>query len=177
MQSYSLKVSKRPSTKIARRQRTNREIFGVVYGSGIEPIPVVGVSSEVNKTLIAAGTSRIIKLSIDDETKIDVLLKDSSNNPVTNELRHFDLLAVKKGEKINVEIPIILVGESPATKLGHVIHQLMDSVEVKTEPSDIPESIEVDISTLIEVGDSIMLNQVKIDDRLKLMKICLIKLL
>lgn len=168
MQSYSLTVKKREIVKIPRHREDVSELLGVVYGPGIETTPVVADAKIAKKIFTDAGTSHIIQLHIDNNSPIDVLLKDSDIHPVSKQIRHFDLYAVKKGARIDVEIPVVLVGEAPAAKLGHVVHQLIDTVEVRTEPAHIPESIQVDISNLNEVGDSITFSQLNISQHVEL---------
>jgi len=168
MQTYKLSLKRRQTGKAARKTVSDREIMGVVYGQGLETTPLVGDYRTVKKILDQAGTSRIIKLDIDGGEPIDVLVKDLDHEPVSNVLRHFDLLALKKGEKIDVEIPVVLIGEAPAAKLGHVVHQLIDNLEVRTTPDNIPESIEVDISNLNEVGDTIHVNDLKFEGDLEI---------
>lgn len=168
MQSFKLSLKRRPTGKTGRRQLDANAIQGVVYGPGIEAVPLVGDYQTVQRTLKQAGTSHIIQLDIDEADRLDVLVKELDHEPVSNRLRHFDLLALKKGEKINVEVPIVLVGESPAAKLGNVVHQLLDSLEVHTTPDNIPESFTVDISGLSEVGDTVHVSDLDIDQAVEI---------
>src|SRR5690606_10755140 len=129
--------------------------IGVVYGHGVDSIPVEGDWQTVNKLLHEAGTSHILKLVIDDGKPVEALLKDIDFDPVTNQMRHFDLYVIKKGEKIHAEVPIELSGDAPAARTGLLIHQLLDEIEVVTLPASLPESFIVDISHLTEVGDTV----------------------
>lgn len=168
MKTLSLELSKRTTGKAGRKDRTAADLYGVVYGPGLEPMPVSGNYQTVSKLLREAGTSHIIKLTVDESEPLEVLVKELDHEPISNNIRHFDLLALKKGEKINVEVPIELVGESPATKLGNVVHQLIDSLEIHTTPDKIPESFTVDISGLSEVGDTVHVSDLDMDEDIEI---------
>lgn len=164
MQTYTLKLSSRESGKNAAQELRNKNAIGVVYGHGIETTPVQGDWQKVNSLLQTAGTSHIIQLEIDGAKAREAVLKDIDFDPVTNQMRHFDLYVVKKGEKIHAEVPVIIEGNAPAAQKGLLVHQLIDAIEVVTLPSSLPESFTVDISQLSEVGDSIYVSDLKIEE-------------
>lgn len=168
MQSFKLNLKRRQTGKAGRRTLDERDLRGVVYGHGLETMPVSGEARLINKVLDAAGTSHIIELTVDEGQPMNVLVKELDHDPVTNELRHFDLHAVKKGEKIDVEVPVVLVGEAPAAKLGLVVHQLIDKLEVRTDPAHIPESFEIDISALTEVDDAVHVSDIRLPEGVEL---------
>jgi len=168
MKTYTLSLTKRDVGRAGRKLRTADDIYGVVYGHGLDPVAVKAQRRELIKLLAEAGTSHIIKLTIDQTDPIDVLVKDLDHEPVSNQIRHFDLQAIKKGEKITVEIPVELVGESPAAKIGLVVHQLIDTIEVSTVPDKIPEAFKVDITHLSEVGDSIAVGDLTLDSEVEI---------
>lgn len=164
MQTYKLTLKSRESGKKAAVEMRNKNAIGVVYGHGIDTVAVEGDWMTVNKLLQNAGTSHIIQLSIDDGETRDALLKDIDFDPVTNQMRHFDLYVVKKGEKIHAEVPIELEGDAPAAKVGLLIHQLIGEIEVETLPAHLPESFKIDISELKEVGDTIYVNDISLPE-------------
>lgn len=167
MQSFNLELAKRPAGKDGARQKSDSQIYGVVYGHGLESTPVSGDRKLFEKLIKEAGTSHIIKLTIDGDKSHNALLKDLEYNPVTNKVRHFDFITIKAGEKITAEIPVILEGESPAVKVGNMVHQLIDSIEVTTVPSKLPESFIIDISKLVEVGDVVHVSDLNIDPEIE----------
>lgn len=155
MQTFSLNLAKRASGKAAKKERNEEQVFGVVYGHGIDSTAVVADHRELITIFKETGTNRIVDITIDGKEKYPALFKEIDNDPVSGRMRHFDLYVIKRGEKINAEVPIELVGESPATRFGNLVHQLLDKVEVAAIPSKLPEQFTVDISKLEEVGDSI----------------------
>jgi large subunit ribosomal protein L25 len=168
MQLHKLLLQTREATKKARDQRTENEVFGVVYGHGLESTSVMGNQREVTKLINSAGTSQVIDLKIGDQKSLEVLLKAVDYDPVTNQLRHFDFYAIKKGEKIEADVPVRLIGEAPAARLGNIVHQLIDTIEVRCLPSQLPEAFEVDINDLNEVGDTIHVSDIKIEEEIEI---------
>ena len=167
MQTFSLSLKRRNTGKAGKKELADDQVRGIVYGPGMDSVPLVGDYQTVRRVLEKAGTSHVIRLDIDQGDSLDVLVKDLDHEPVSNRLRHFDLLALKKGEKINVEVPIELIGESPAVKLGNVVHQLLDSLEVHTTPDKIPEAFKVDLNNLSEVGDTVYVRDLEFDDEVE----------
>lgn len=167
MQTFKLNLQRRQTGKDGRRGLSPNDIRGVVYGHGIETIPLLGDYQSVQRTLDEAGTSHIIELTVEDKS-YNVLVKELDFEPVSKRLRHFDLHAVRKGEKIDVVVPVVLVGEAPAAKLGLVVHQMIDELEVRTDPAHIPESFEIDISQLTQVDDTIHVSDIKLPEGVEL---------
>lgn len=137
-------------------------IAGIVYGNEAGNIKVEAPANVVLKAFKVAGTSQIINVSVGNE-KHEVLLKDVQYHPVTNNLIHFDLYAIKRGQKIKAEVPVVLIGESPAVAKGLEVNQLISVLEVETIPSKIPSAIEVDISKLEEVNDTLSVKDLSLD--------------
>lgn len=168
MQTFKLNLRRREVGKTAKKNLSPHDLRGVVYGHGIDTTPVVGEWQAVSRILLEAGTSHIIELTVDSGQPLNVLLKDTDHDPVSNRLRHFDLHAVKKGEKVDVEVPVVLVGEAPAAKLGLVVHQLIDTLEVRTDPAHIPEAFDIDISGLKEVNDTIHVSDISLGEHVEI---------
>lgn len=102
MQTYKLSLKSRQPGKNAAVEVQNNNAIGVVYGHGLNSLPVEGDWQTVFSLLQEAGTSRLIQLVIDDQPPRQVLLKDVDFDPVTNRMRHFDLYAVKATRKFGL---------------------------------------------------------------------------
>ena len=124
----------------ARRARAVNKIPGVVYGHG-EPVRHVLLPG--HDLMIALRTSNVL-LSLDfgDGTTQLVLPKDVQKDPVKRTLEHVDLLLVRQGEKVTVDVAVTPVGE---VVTGAVLDQPLTSVSVLTEATHIPTSFEVDV--------------------------------
>lgn len=126
----------------------------VIYGSGS-----VNRSLKLNKVAFdkvyeEAGESALIDLEIDGQI-VPVLVKDLAYDPIKNFITHVDFYQVDMNKKITTEIPLVFVGESKAVKDGGSLVKNKDVVEVECLPSALVPEIEVDLSVLKEIHDSI----------------------
>lgn len=133
-----------------------------IYGHGFEPISIQVNSIEIEKLYAQVGESGLVQMILDDK-KIPVLFKNVQYHPVTDVLIHLDCHHVNLNEKITAMVPVTLIGEAPAIKLGNTLLQVSDEVEVECLPGDLPESIEVDISTLDSVESQITVAELNLD--------------
>ncbi len=120
--------------------------------------------SEFLKIFNQSGETTLIDLVVEGEkSSRPVLISNLHIHPVTSEILHVDLHQVDLKSKTTANIPIEIVGESPAVKAGGVVVTLLKEVEVEALPTDLPEKIEVDISNLTEIGSSILVKDLPID--------------
>ncbi|MFI0239716.1 50S ribosomal protein L25/general stress protein Ctc [Streptomyces sp. NPDC016845] len=140
----------------ARRVRREGKVPGVVYGHGGDPIHITLPGHEL---LLALRTPNVL-LSLELEGKTQLAIpKAVQRDPLKGFLEHVDLLLVKLGEKVTVELPIVTEGElAPgSTILEHVLNTLT----VETEATHIPESVTVSIAGL-DAGDSVAAKDIKL---------------
>ena len=100
---------------------------------------------------------RIFEILQDGESQY-TMLKDGQYQPVTDDVIHVDLMRVRRSEKMNISVPIFLVGESKGVKEGGILTQSLTQVEISCYPTDVPEQIELNIDQLelnsgLSVGD------------------------
>lgn len=126
-----------------------------VYGRGVPSVSVEVGYKDFLKTLKSAGETTIVNLGLDGVSR-PVLVHQIQRHPLTDEVLHVDFLQVDLTQKIKAEVPVVLVGESPAEKsgIGTVVTQL-DEIEVEALPSDLPKEFEVDVTGLDEVDKAI----------------------
>jgi large subunit ribosomal protein L25 len=143
----------------ARRLRHAGKIPAVVYGHGIEAMPVAVDARALRAVLSTdAGTNVVVELELAGTQHL-AMAKDIQRHPVRGTLAHVDFLVVNRNEVVSVDVPIVVTGESAEIKAaGAVIAQELHTLTVHTTPDRIPNSIEVDISSLavgasIRVGD------------------------
>lgn len=134
----------------SRRLRVNGRIPVVVYGGGTESLAAAADLKELAAILRTdTGVNSVFSLDIAGEGVNDVIFQDRQIHPVTGRLIHADLRRFSKGEKIEMTVPIHLIGEPEALKEeGAVLTQAMREIKVLCEPAKTPDSIEVDISGL-----------------------------
>lgn len=146
-----------------RKSAEQDAIKGVIYGGDLkENVNVAIPYNDLIKVYREAGSNHIVNANVGKDTH-EVLFKDIQVHPITNEIRHFDLYAIKRGQKIKAEIPLTLVGTSPAEQKGANLNQILDSIEIECIPSKLPDHFEIDVSVLAEIGDSLSVGDIKID--------------
>ncbi len=136
----------------ARRLRRAGQIPAVLYGHGTEPVHVALPGHET--MLAVKHANALFEIQIDGKPVL-ALAKDVQREPVRNIIEHVDLLIVKRGEKVLVEIPVTVVGESAPGTI-HVVET--QTLSLEAEATRLPESVEVDIEgladgTIIKAGD------------------------
>jgi len=132
-----------------------------MYGHGSEASNLELNAGEFRRILKTAGTSALIDLELAGQPLQKVLIKDVQVEPITMEPVHVDLYQIRMDEELEVEVPVNLIGESPAVKgLGGTLVQSMDEVTVKCLPGDLPHAIEVDLAMLATFEDSIAVSDI-----------------
>ncbi|MEU0831580.1 50S ribosomal protein L25/general stress protein Ctc [Streptomyces sp. NPDC056231] len=134
----------------ARRARRDNQVPAVVYGHGAEPIHVTLPAHEL---LLALRTANVlIGLELDGKDTL-VIPKAVQRNPLKGDIEHVDLLTVKRGEKVNVEVAVHVEGElAPG---GNLLEYVQNTLLVEAEATHIPESVTVSIAGL-DAGDSVV---------------------
>lgn len=142
----------------------------VIYGHKIESRNLWVSAGEFRKIYNQAGESSIIELDIDSENKVGVLIHDIQRDPLTDNFLHIDFFQVKMDEKIETEVPLEFVGESPAVKeSGGMLIKNISAIPVSCLPGDLPSRIIVDISVLKTFDDHIVIENLKISDKVKIL--------
>jgi large subunit ribosomal protein L25 len=142
----------------ARRARAAGKVPGVVYGRGMEAVPIAVDRREFVTALHTdAGLNVLLQLELQGEDVI-TLARELQRDPVKGTLLHVDLVAIDMKTEVEVEVPIHIVGESPGVKEGGVLETPLFTLHVRCLPGDVPESIDADISSL-NIGDSLRVSE------------------
>ncbi len=138
---------------------------GHVFGKGLETEHVSVNAKEFAKVLAQAGETGLVDLKIGVDKIRPVLIRDLQHHALTGNLLHVDFYQVNLSVKVTVPVPINLIGDEPeSVHLGEtVVLQPLSEVQVEALPADLIESLEVNISTLKEIGDVITVNQLSYD--------------
>ncbi len=129
-------------------------IPAVVYGAHHEATAIAVPAAAFGKVLREAGEATIVSLTGLGE-ELPTLIHEVDRDPLTNLPRHVDFYAVTKGEKVEVAIPLVFEGVSPAVEAGANLVKVMHEIEVEADPMSLPHDIKVDLSLLKSVGDQI----------------------
>jgi large subunit ribosomal protein L25 len=135
---------------VNRRLRAEGKIPVIVYGGGSESVSAVAELRDLAAILRTdAGINSVFSLDIAGEGINDVIFQDRQIDPIKGRLIHADLRRFSKGEKIEMTVPIHLIGEPEAAKAeGAVMTQALREIKVLCEPANTPDSIDVDVSEL-----------------------------
>lgn len=144
-------------------------LAGIIYGPGSENILIKVKMNDFIKVYNQAGESNLIELEIGGSEKIPALIKDYQRDPVKDFYSHVDFYKVDMDKKVTAEIPLDFIGESKAVKeLGGLLIKNIDSLEVECLPKDLIDHIDVDISSLLDLGDIIQVKDIKVNNNLKI---------
>jgi large subunit ribosomal protein L25 len=143
-------------SRATRRLRRTGQVPGVLYGGEGEPVSFTVDARELRHALAARGA--VLDLEIDGSSQ-PAVLKDAQYHPVRGETMHIDLLRVRLDVAIHATVPVELTGgeEAPGVVQGGVLDQITREVNVEALPTDIPEVIQHDVSTM-EINDTIYLS-------------------
>lgn len=133
-----------------------------VYGPGMESVALQSETTNVLKVLQEAGRTNPVKI-IDSKNEHTTLVRHVDQHPATGELQHVDFMRVDENKAIEVEVPVVLIGEAPGIRGGAgTVTQAIYSLSVLSKPFTVPSQIEADISVLtnleinIKRGDLIL---------------------
>jgi len=137
----------------SRRLRRDDKIPGVLYGQGMEPLPVSVERRELRiATSGTAGFNTVLDLAIDGPDGRQVypaIVKELQRHPVRRTVSHVDFLQVNLDEEIHVSVPLHLAGEADAVVANNgLVDAAVDSIEVATTPRTIPDEFVIDISAM-----------------------------
>lgn len=142
-----------------RRLRRAGQVPGVLYGGNEGPVAFAVAERTLRHALAAKGA--VLELSIDGGSSTPAVLKDAQRHPVRGDLLHVDLLRVDLNVAIQAPVTVELVGtdEAPGVVEGGILEHVTRELNVEALPTDIPESIQVDVSKLemngtLSLGDA-----------------------
>jgi large subunit ribosomal protein L25 len=139
----------------ARSLRRQGYVPGIIYGHG-EETRACKINTKELERLLTSGSyeSTLIELKLDNGDTPRVLIREVQIHPYRSEVLHVDFLAVHRGEKVRLEVPVRLDGVARGVKEGGILEHLRHEVEIRCDPDQIPEALELDISEL-GIGDSV----------------------
>lgn len=162
MEKLVLNAQKRDSGENVRDLRQSKVIPAVVYGHKQETISIKLDNSELLRVYRKAWENHVVELDLDG-TKIDVLFHEVQKNPVTEDFWHIDFYAVTKWEKVHTHIPLTFVWTPKAkTEHGAIIEDLVKNLEVKCLATDLVDSIEIDLTKLVNIWDTIRVSDLTV---------------
>jgi large subunit ribosomal protein L25 len=172
MEEIVLNAEQRQITgKHVKKLRLQGFVPGVLYGHHTAAMNLKIEERALGQVLQEAGVNRLVTLVIDglDETK-RVLVRDLQRDVITHAALHVDLYEVIMTEKLTAEVPIVLVGKSPIVETGEaLLFEGLDSIEIECLPGDLPPEIQVDISGLELIDDTIVVGDLTVSDAVEIL--------
>lgn len=153
------RLSVRPRKRIgksgAREVRREGNIPAVLYGNGVEPTALVVEPEAIRRALAnSAGRNTVLEIEIEGgETRFS-MLREIQKDPLGDRVIHLDFLAIDMEKPVSVSVPVNTNGRSEGERKGGRLEKLMRTIEIECLPSDIPDSVEIDVSDL-DIGDSV----------------------
>lgn len=160
MAEVKLKAVKRDDTGkgSARRARAEGLVPAIVYGQGMEPVSIA-VNRREFVTALQTDAGMNVLLNIDvDGAATTALTREIQTDPVRGTLLHADFVKIDLKQEVEVEVPVHVVGEAPGVKEGGVLEHPLFTLHVRCLPTNVPESIDADISGL-NIGDSLRVSE------------------
>lgn len=157
-----VKINAEPRTEFgkggARRTRRAGKVPAVLYGHGEKPRHIALPAREFAAAIRHGGVNQLFNIEITDGTSALALPKAIQRDPIKETLEHIDLLIVRRGEKVTVEVPVQLIGESAG---GTLVVQEHNTLSVTADATRLPEHLEVSIEGL-EAGTHVTAGQVSL---------------
>ncbi len=172
MEELTIEVERRDSTGkgYSRKLRQKGLIPAVVYGGGKEPVPVTVDRHAVTELLRqekGRNTLFLLKMKGTKQER-QAMLRDSQIDPLTRQYIHLDFIRVMKGQRLKVEVPVVLDGEPAGVKIGGFLDWLGRTLHVECEADAIPPKFQLDVSAL-ELGEHLTAAAITLPEGVKLL--------
>jgi len=172
MEELVIEVERRSSAGKGANRKLRRQglIPAVVYGGGKEAVPVVidrHTVTELLKQEKGRNTVFLLKMKGTKQER-HAMVRDAQIDPLTRQYTHLDFIRVMKGQRLKVEVPVVLEGESAGVKIGGFLDWVGRSLHVECAAETIPQAFHVDVSNL-ELGQHVTAAAVSLPEGVKLL--------
>ena len=154
----------------ARRARRDGMVPITVYGGGAETLTAVAQARDLAAILRSeTGRNTIFTIEVEGAGTSEVMFHDRQIDPIKGRLIHADLARLVKGQKIEVTVPLHLVGEPIGVREKQgVLEQVVREIEIRCEPREIPEALEVDVTNL-DVHDTLHVSDIPVTEAIEIL--------
>jgi large subunit ribosomal protein L25 len=165
------KAQKRELTgKQCDKLRRENVIPAVIYGKEMDTVNIKIDNDNMKVLRQSFGSTSILEIKV-GKKKYNAMLKNIQYHPVTDKILHIDFLNLKEGRPVEVDVPIRAVGVPEAVKSGiGVLVRDNDTVRVRAAPESIPEFLEVDVSGLEKMSDTILFDDIEVGDDMEIVE-------
>jgi large subunit ribosomal protein L25 len=172
MEEVELRAQKREIIgKQVKQLRQQGFVPAILYGHKTEPFPLQIEERSLRRVLERVGSHHLITLRLGDDNEPRMTLaREVQLDPITQALLHVDFYEVVMTEKITTEVPLVFIGQPPVVERREgVLVRGLDSVEVECLPSNLIESIEVNLEDLVEIDQAILVGDLTVDPDLEIL--------
>lgn len=167
----SLKAEARQAVgKAVQALRNSNKIPAVLYGHKIDNQNLSLKYTDFEKVLGQAGESTLVDLQVGDDQPVKVLIHDISRDPVSYKVTHVDFYQVNMKEKVKTEVELEFINESPAVKnFSAILIKTLDKVEIECLPADLISHMDVDLSKLEKLGDTLRVKDLPFPENIQVL--------
>ena len=141
-----------------------------IYGQRVDSQAVQVPTDELKHVLKTAGRNEIVYLRLDGDEPRPTFVREIQKNPVTDIILHVDFNQISLKEKVKADVPIHLVGLSPAVDTyGGILMHGLDHVSVEALPTEVPSFLELDVSTLVEINQALHVSDLELPEDVTLL--------
>ena len=149
--------------------RREGKLPAVIYGKGVDPLPITLDARDVRITLAEIGANTLITIKIDGEDHL-ALVRDLQREVISRGLLHVDFQAVSLEESISTTVPVAVEGEAPAvSEYNALLVTELEELEIEAKAKDLPDRITVDVTGLTEIGDNILIRDLMISGDVRIL--------
>lgn len=153
-----IQAKKRPKGNLNKLRREGK-LPANIYGYNIEATPIVVDYIETRNAVLKHGHASVFKIDVEGK-QVNAILQEIQRCPIKGTVKHIDFLSINMSEEIEVDIPVKPVGEAIGVKEGGVLNQPLRELKIKVKPTNMPESLDVDISNL-GIGDTLFVSDIR----------------
>ena len=162
------KIRKKKGKAATKAVRRNGEIPAVLYGLK-DNLSFSICPDNLKDILKAKGQNALIDLNVEGNKQRKVILKEFQSHPLKDLWVHVDFLEVDVAKMVKVSVSVHLIGKSAGEKMGGLVNQVLKSLHVECLPTDIPQSIDLDI-TAVELGQVLHVSDLNVvSDKIKIL--------
>jgi len=169
-----IELKAEPRTIRGKRLQTLRRaglVPAIMYGHRTDPVCLQVKTPELDRVLARSGGSRLITLTVGDGLDTHMALaREVQRDVITGSPLHVDFYEVTMTEKIRVEVPVLLVGESPVVARGEgMLLHMLDTIEIECLPGDLLDRIEVNVNGLQDFDQAIYVRDLQVPSSIELL--------
>lgn len=146
--------------KKVRRLRKEGILPATVYGHNVTPVSVQVDAHDFSIVLKATGRTQLIDLALAGEQPRPVFVKQLAVDAKRNAIQHIEFYQANLREAVHATVPVHFEGDSQAVRDGGILLTVLDHVDVESLPDDVPQALEIDISSLVEVNSALHVSDI-----------------